>query len=158
LEPRRHRRISEKARRLRALVIKESRQILRDPSSLAIGIALPVLLIVLFGYGLSLDVRNVPVAVVMEDSSPAARELAARFQLSEYFAPQLVASMESGRQLMLERKVDAIVRIRPDFTRRLFLGDAEVQILAHGVDANRARIIQRYAEAAVNQWTAIRAE
>ena len=158
LEPSRPGAISAQARRLRALVIKESRQVLRDPSSLAIGIFLPMLLIVLFGYGLSLDVRNVPVAVVMEDSSPAARELAARFQLSEYFAPQLVLSMESGRQLMLERKVDAIVRIRPDFTRRLALGHAEVQVLAHGVDANRARIIQRYAEGAVNQWTAIRAE
>jgi ABC-2 type transport system permease protein len=66
-------------------------------------------------------------------------------------------SMEPARQLMLERKVDAIVRIRPDFARRFALGDAEVQILAHGVDANRARIIQRYAEGAVRQWTAIRA-
>jgi ABC-2 type transport system permease protein len=47
------------------------------------------------------------------------------------------------------------VRIRPDFARRFALGDAEVQILAHGVDANRARIIQRYAEGAVGQWNAI---
>ena len=61
---------------------------LRDPSSIAIGIIMPVVLILLFGYGLSLDVTNVPVAVVLEDSSPAATELAAGFQLSPYFDAQ----------------------------------------------------------------------
>ena len=152
-----HNRLAAKGRRLRALIVKESRQVLRDPSSIAIGIVLPLLLILLFGYGLSLDVRDVPVAVVLEDSSPAARELAARFELSDYFVPQLMTSIQRAEQLMLERKVDAIVRIRPDFARRLALGDAEVQILSHGVDANRARIIQRYAEGAVGQWAAIRA-
>jgi ABC-2 type transport system permease protein len=146
-----------KARRLRALVVKETRQVLRDPSSIAIGIAFPLLLILLFGYGLSLDVRNVPVAVVLEDSSPRAREIAARFELSPYFDARLVVTMESARRLMLERKVDAVVRIPPDFARRLALGDAEVQVLAHGVDANRARIILRYAEGAVSQWSALRA-
>jgi len=105
---------------------------------------------------LSLDVRNVPVALVLEDSSRPARELAARFELSKYFNAQRVNSMERARDLMLERKVDAIVRVRPDFARRLSLGQAEVQILAHGVDANRARIIQRYAEGAVGQWVAVR--
>jgi ABC-2 type transport system permease protein len=146
-----------KARRLRALVVKETRQVLRDPSSIAIGIAFPLLLILLFGYGLSLDVRNVPVAVVLEDSSPRAREVAARFELSPYFDARLVVTMQSAHRLMLERKVDAVVRIPPDFARRLALGDAEVQVLAHGVDANRARIILRYAEGAVSQWSALRA-
>ena len=66
-------------RRVRALVVKESRQVVRDPSSVAIGVVLPVILILLFGYGLSLDVKNVPVAVVVEDTSPSATELAAGF-------------------------------------------------------------------------------
>jgi ABC-2 type transport system permease protein len=149
-----HDRFAARARRLRALVLKEGRQVLRDPSSIAIGIVLPLLLILLFGYGLSLDVRNVPVAVVLENSSAPARELAARFELSDYFDAQILNSMERARRLMLERKVDAIVRIRPDFARRLQLGDAEVQLLTHGVDANRARIIQRYAEGAIGQWAA----
>jgi ABC-2 type transport system permease protein len=152
-----HEHVAAKGRRLRALIIKEARQVVRDPSSIAIGIVLPLLLILLFGYGLSLDVRNVPVAIVLEDSSPPARQLAARFELSEYFDARLLTSMERASQLMLERKVDAVVRIRPDFARRLVLGDAEVQILSHGVDANRARIIQRYADGAVGQWVAIRA-
>ena len=64
----------------------------RDPSSIAIGIVLPVILILLFGYGLSLDVTHVPVAVVLEDPSPATTELAARFGLSPYFEARLIPS------------------------------------------------------------------
>jgi len=142
--------------RIRSLVVKESRQIIRDPSSIAIGIVLPVLLILLFGYGLSLDVLDVPVAVVLEDPSPDAAEVAAGFQLSPYFEAQLLTSMPEAEQLMMDRKVDGIVRIRPDFARHLALGDAEVQVLVHGTDANRARIIQVYALATVGQWAARR--
>jgi len=74
--------LGAKMRRVGSLVRKETRQIIRDPSSIALGIVLPVLLILLFGYGLSLDVTNVPVAVVVEDPSPAATDLAASFELS----------------------------------------------------------------------------
>jgi len=151
-----HRRFSAKGRRVWSLVRKESHQVVRDPSSIALGIVLPVVLILLFGYGLSLDVTNAPVAVVLEDPSPDAMELAASFQLSPYFDAQLLTSMPRAQQLMLARKVDAIVRIRPDFSRQLSRGDAEVQILVHGTDANHARIIQSYAQGAVGQWAARR--
>jgi len=147
---------ANKSRRVWSLVKKEARQVVRDPSSIAIGIVMPVVLILLFGYGLSLDVTNAPVAVVLEDTSPAATELAASFRLSPYFDARLMTSMREARELMLARKVDGIVRIRPDFGRRLSLGDAEVQVLVHGVDANHARIVQSYAQGAVGQWAARR--
>jgi ABC-2 type transport system permease protein len=151
-----HDRLSAKARRVWALVRKEGRQVVRDPSSLAIGVVLPVVLILLFGYGLSLDVKNVPVAVVLEEPSPDATELAAGFRLSSAFDARLLTAMPQAQELLLARKVDAIVRIRPDFARGLSLGDAEVQILVHGTDANRARIIQNYAQGVVSQWAARR--
>lgn len=130
---------------------------IRDPSSVALGIVLPLVLILLFGYGLSLDVNNVPVAVVLEDPSPEATDLAASFQLSEYFDARMLTSMPRAQELMLAREVDGIVRIRPDFARNLNLGGAEVQILVHGVDANYARIVQTYAQGVIGQWTAQRA-
>ncbi len=147
---------ANKTRRVWSLVKKEARQVARDPSSIAIGIVLPVILILLFGYGLSLDVTNTPVAVVLEDPSPAATDLAASFRLSPYFDARLMTSMREAQELMLARKVDGIVRIRPDFGRRLSQGDAEVQVLVHGVDANHARIVQSYAQGAVGQWAARR--
>jgi ABC-2 type transport system permease protein len=65
--------------------------------------------------------------------------------------------MREAERLMLARKVDGIVRFRPDFSRRLERGDAEVQLLVHGIDANRARIIQNYAQGTVGIWAAQRA-
>jgi ABC-2 type transport system permease protein len=153
----RTRRLREKWRRLAALMRKESRQLLRDPSSIAIGIVMPVILILLFGYGLSLDVTNVPIAIVMEDASADARDLLAGFQLSRYFEAVVLTSMPRAEQLMVDRKVDGIVRIRSDFSRRLAAGHAEVQILASGTQANNARIIEGYAQGAIAQWSARRA-
>jgi pyoluteorin transport system permease protein len=144
------------SRRVWSLVKKEMRQIVRDPSSIAIGVVLPVVLILLFGYGMSLDVTNLPVAIVLEDPSPASTDLAASFELSRYFDVQKTTSMRLAEDWMLARKVDGIVRIRPDFSRRLSRGDAEVQLLVHGIDANRARIIQSYVQAAVGVWAARR--
>jgi ABC-2 type transport system permease protein len=148
--------LSAKARRVFALLRKEIFQVMRDPSSIAIGIVMPVMLILLFGYGLSLDVKNVPIAIVLEDPSPAATELAAGFRLSPYFSARLITSMPEAQELMSDRTIDGIVRIRPDFARHLSLGDAQVQLLVYGANANSARIIQAYVQGAVAQWSARR--
>jgi len=141
-------------RRVRALVVKETRQVMRDPSSIAIGVVLPMILILLFGYGLSLDVKNVPVALVVEDPTPTAMELVAGFQLSPYFKAQITRSMPPAERMMLERSVDAIVRIPADFARQVNEGSAQVQVVLHGGDANRARIIQGYVQGAIQAWNA----
>ena len=150
-------RVGSGMRRVRSLVNKEVRQIVRDPSSIAIGVVMPVILILLFGYGMSLDVTYVPVAVVLEDDAAGSADLTASFELSRYFDVRKNRSMRDAEQLLLNRKVDAIVRIRPDFSRRLSRDDAEVQLLVHGIDANRARIIQGYAQGVIGAWSARRA-
>jgi ABC-2 type transport system permease protein len=143
-----------KLRRVRALVWKEAIQVTRDPSSIATGAVLPLVLILLFGYGLSLDVKNVPIAVVIELPTPEAMELAAGFQLSPYFHPRIVRSMPPAQQWLLEHKVDGIVRISSDFSREFAAGRAQVQVIVHGGDANRARIIEAYVAGVVGTWTA----
>lgn len=147
---------SAKLRRIAALVRKETYQLVRDPSSIAIGIVMPMLLILLFGYALSLDVASVPVAVVMEQPSPAATELAAGFALSPYFEARELTPMPRGLELLQQQKVDEIIRIRGDFARRLNMNDAAVQLLVYGTDANRARIIEAYAQGAIAQFQARR--
>jgi pyoluteorin transport system permease protein len=145
------------ARRIGALVRKETRQIVRDPSSVLIGIVLPLALILIFGYGLSLDVRDAPLAIVTEETSAAANELASGFELSPYFDVVRVHTMAQAEELLLEHRVDGILRIPPDFARAVVQGGGEVQLLVHGVDANRARIIQGYSQGAVARWAARRA-
>lgn len=149
--PSRRMRLAAKARRIGALIRKEGRQVVRDPSSFAIGVVLPLMLILLFGYAMSLDVKHVPIAVVLEQPSSEAVEVAAGFQLSPYFEARLTPSMAVARELMLSQTVDAIVRLPADFARRAAQGDADIQILVYGIDANRARIIQAYAQAVVAQ-------
>ncbi|MGO9992941.1 MAG: ABC transporter permease [Steroidobacteraceae bacterium] len=143
-----------KLRRIRALVLKETHQVVRDPSSIAIGAVLPLILILLFGYGLSLDVKNVPIAVVIEYPTPEAIELAAGFRLSPYFHPTMTRSMPPAQHLLLEHQVDGIVRIPADFSRHIAAGDANVQLIVHGGDANRARIIEGYVQGIVGVWSA----
>lgn len=145
-------------RRLRALTIKEFHQLLRDRSNLAIGILLPVMLILLFGYGLSLDIRNAPVAVVIEDGSPTARDVVAGLNGSDYIRPSYVTTMAEAEQLMRARRVDAIVRVPGDFSRRLARGDARVQLLLHGSDATMASSLRGYVTASINNWSAHQAD
>lgn len=135
--------------RLVALTRKETRQLLRDPSSLAIGILLPILLILLFGFGLSLDVKNAPLAVVMEDSSPTATQAVAGLSLTPYISPVPMVSMREAEALLRAHKVDGIVRVPGDFSSRLAAGDARIQIVVNGADANKANTILRYAGAAL---------
>ena len=144
-------RLAAKARRVAALIRKELRQVVRDPSSIAIGVVLPLMLILLFGYALSLDVKNVPIAVALEDPSSQASEIAASFRLSPYFETRVTRSMAEAQELMLSNTVEGIVRVPADFARRSAQGDAVVQILVNGIDGNTARIVEAYAEAAVAQ-------
>jgi len=139
-------------RRLMSLTRKEIRQLLRDRSNLMVGIGLPIVLILLFGYGLSLDVKNVPVAIVLEDSSPTAVDITAALELSEYFRPRRVLSMQEARKLMMERRVDAVVQLPSDFSSRLAAGDAQILLLLQGADATRATMIKGYVSGALGLW------
>ncbi len=145
-------------RRVVALSRKELRQLLRDRSNVMLGILLPMVLILIFGFGLSFDVRNAPVAVVLDDASPTAHDAIAGLMLSGFFRPVVLRSMQEAKQRMRAREVDAIVRLPQDFSRSLDDGGAQVQVLVHGADASRARAIQSYLEAALGQWAARRAD
>lgn len=144
--------------RLVALVRKEMRQLVRDRSNLALGILLPAVMTLLFGYGLSMDVKDAPVAVVLEDPSPTARDATSGLALSPYIAPRYVVSMREAEALMRDGKVDAIVRIPGDFSARLAAGSAVVQLALHGTDAATARAVQTYVGGAFAQVAARRAD
>lgn len=144
-------------RRLVALLRKEARQMLRDRANLAVGLLLPVLLILLFGYGLSFDVKDVPVAVVMEDDSPTARDVLAGLDGSPYLSPSWTASMPQAEQGMRDGTVNAIVRVPPDFSRQLAAGHAQIQLVLNGVDSSTAAAVEGYVGGAIAQWGQVQA-
>lgn len=143
--------------RLAGFLQKETLQILRDPSSLLLGIVMPVVLLFIFGFGVSLDPKDVPLAMVMQDSGPEVRELAARFTLSRYFRPVSVSSIAEAKSLVNAGEVDGMLTFRSDFSSRLARDfRAEVQLVLNGTDANRARLIQGYALGTIAKWLELR--
>jgi ABC-2 type transport system permease protein len=139
--------------RLSALVRKEGLQILRDPSSLAIAFVMPLVLLWLFGHGVSLDARNVPLALVVEQPGAETARFVAGFVHSDFFRLQHFSSVQDAEQALRERRVHGIVWLRADFADRLLdAREAPIGIIVDGVDANQARIIQGYAEAVWLRW------
>ena len=146
------------AMRLRGLVRKEFLQIVRDPSSIAIAFIMPIALLLLFGYGLSLDVEHVPVAVVVERPSADTADFVGSLRGSRYFAPLEVPGMQAAEQALLAGRVDAIVRLRTDFAaRERRPHGAAVQLIVNGIDANTARLVEGYMDGATTAWLARRA-
>ncbi|CAK7053561.1 MAG: putative multidrug ABC transporter permease YbhS [Desulfovibrio sp.] len=139
--------------RTRALIRKEAKQMLRDKSTLTLGIILPVLLLLLFGFGLSLDVRQVPVVVVKDSSSPVTRDLYTSLRLSSYFNPTMVNSWHEAERLLRTGATDAIVRRE---MKESPAGAEHIQIIVNGRDSNTARIMQRYLEGGVSRWASLR--
>ena len=136
-------------RRLLAVILKECTQIERDPSILLIGLFLPLFLLMLFGYGLSMDVKGVPVAIVTEDPSPMTTRITDRFFASDYFAAQKVESRIEAEALLRNREVDAVLHFPSDFTRRVLAGEGAAGLTIHGVDANQATMIRTYVSATI---------
>ena len=143
------------AMRLKGLVRKEALQILRDPSSLAIAFALPLILLLIFGYGVSLDAKDVPVALVVEAPSAETADFTGSFEQSPYFEAVVAVSMQEAEQAMRRGDVNGIVWLRSNFSREFFGADAApIGVMVNGVDANTGRIIQGYLEGAWGNWLA----
>jgi ABC-2 type transport system permease protein len=139
--------------RLRGLIRKEFLQIVRDPSSIAIAFLMPIFLLLLFGYGVSLDSEHIPLALVVEQPNADTASFTASFEQSRYFDPVVYANTREAEQAMMAGHVNAIVVLRQDFARQLRQNDgAPIQLIVNGVDANTARIISGYVEGAWGKW------
>jgi len=143
------------ARRITAVARKEFLHVLRDPRSLALGILMPLIMLFLFGYALTLDVDRVPLAVWDQSNTPQSRELISHFQGSRYFSLRLHASSYSQLEQAIEQR-DALIAlvIAPDFAIKLGNGgNPALQVLLDGSDPSTATIAQGYAEAIVLTWS-----
>lgn len=140
-------------RRLVGLTRKEALQIVRDPSSISIAFVLPVILLLLFGYGVSLDARHVPVAIVIENPTNEATSFASTIIDSDYFAAVGMPDRQRAEAALVAGDVKALIVVQADFARRLFLaGGAPIQVVVNGSDANTARIVSGYVEGAWQTW------
>jgi drug efflux transport system permease protein len=142
------------ARRTQAMMVKECRHILRDPRSLAMALAVPLMLLLLFGIALSLDVDRVPTLVYDADRSPQSRELVRQFGGSRFFDIRGYTDSYAPIERGIDRGDILVgIAIQPYYGRRLAAGEhVDVQVLIDGSDSNTASIALSYVESLVRNY------
>ncbi|MGA8613040.1 MAG: ABC transporter permease [Xanthobacteraceae bacterium] len=144
-----------KLRRLKAIAVKEILQVWRDPRSLMIALLLPFTQMFLFGYGVNLDLKHLPVCTFDREGSQLSQALFKHFQASQYFTvvrnvksyPEVVAAIDNA-------DCGLAIVVPPDFSERLNdSGTASVQAIIDGTDDNTANIAFGYAAAVVDGYS-----
>ncbi|AKA39695.1 ABC transporter permease [Yersinia ruckeri] len=141
-------------RRLRALCRKETRQILRDPSSGLIAFVIPIMLLFIFGYGINLDSSKLHVGILMEQQSKPAQDLAAAFTGSPYIAAQISDDRHALIQAMQAGKIRGLIVIPGDFAQQLDRppDTSPIQVITDGSEPNTANFVQGYAQGIWKVW------
>jgi ABC-2 type transport system permease protein len=141
-------------RRTRALVKKEGLQIMRDPSAILITVLLPLLLLFLYGTGVSLDLLHLRIGLVMEDTAPDAQSFAKSLVDSRYFDVKIV---RDRRELLVDlekgliRGFVVIPSYFSEFRNRLD-ACAPIQVISDGSETNTANFVQYYVQGAFSNW------
>lgn len=135
--------------RVKAIAKKEILQIWRDPLSLAMAFIMPVLLLLIFGYAITLDVNNLKTVVYDADRTSLSRELAAELTASGYFT--IVRNLDSQREIdayLDTGRARVALSIPGDFTKKISTGGtAQLQVIVDGSDSNTATIALGYLSA-----------
>ena len=146
--------------RLRGLLRKEIKHVARDPSAILTAILMPIVLLLVEGFGLSLDSYHMPVAVVISAPEEAARGMLQAMDASPYLSVQRAASVHDAEIALTAGQVRGILMVREDVTQRLrrpALWPATVGLSVNATDPNTARILEGYVQGALTTWAAGRA-
>lgn len=138
--------------RLKAIFFKESLQILRDPSALIIALILPLMLLFLMGYAISLDAKNIPVGIVIEKSSKHTQSLVKAFESSESFKPQIAKDKREFIPLLQKGSLRAMIIIPASFDKDILNKDVKIQIITDGSEPNIAGYVNKYSQELWQNW------
>lgn len=143
-------------RRLRALVRKEFYQVVRDPAALVIAFVLPPILLFLYAFAVSLDVKNVRVGVVLEGDGVRGRSLAAAFEATPFLQVTGARHRNEIEHKLITGELKAFAVIPADFEARLLAGQeqAAIQIVTDASNANTANFTGAYLNGVFAKWLA----
>jgi len=143
------------ANRILPLMRKENLHILRDPRSLYLAIVLPVILVILFGYAITLDVSHIHLGIIDQDRTPLSRDLIFRLGASDYFDIIYQSNSFSGSEKLLDDgKVKILIGIPSGFSKNLMRGkNIPLQLLIDGSDNNTAQIALGYISSIVRTFS-----
>jgi len=143
------------AMRMRGLLRKEMKHVLRDPSAILIAFLLPVVLMVVAGYGISFDAKHVTLAIVAAAPDEDVRGLTQALAASPYLAPQLEPDMPTAQAALSRGDVHGILVVREDFDQILHHHNADPAPLGldvNATDPNSARLLEGYVTGAISAW------
>ena len=143
-----------RGRRLAALIAKEAIQIVRDPSSILIAFVLPLILLFLFGYGVSLDANRIKIGLAVEDMSEPAGSLAAAFRASRFFDTRIAPGRRAFEDELVAGRILGIVVIPATFGEKTAqdIRAGQIQILTDGSQPNTAKFVENYARGLWQNW------
>lgn len=146
---------SARGLRIRGLIVKEARQVMRDPSNLLVAVFLPLLLLFLFGYGISLDPRSYNIGLVVEQPTPETGSFTAALHNSKVFRIQTARDRRDFEAALVAGDIRGIVVLAADFSDRIYRGEtAPIQVIVDGSDPNTALLVQGYLELLWANWLA----
>jgi ABC-2 type transport system permease protein len=144
---------------LLALIKKEIKQIIRDPSSIVIAFVLPIISFLIYMYGVNLDSVKITIGIKNDDNSPEVATLVKSFGHSKYINSINYDNMEDIKNAILSSKIKGAVIIPNDFSSKLSRGRrvderADLLVITDGSEVNTANYVQNYVIAIANQWLA----
>jgi ABC-2 type transport system permease protein len=150
---------SNSLRRLRSLIWKETLQIINDPSSILIACVLPVVLLFLFGYAVSLDITRLKIGVTLEERTAESESLVAALRDSKYFDVKASLDRRGLERDLVSGRIRGIVIIPINFSRKMVWENDQspIQVIADGSEPNTANFVQNYVRAAITVWSQRRA-
>lgn len=137
--------------RFLSLFKKEVMEIARDRSILVIGLGLPVLMLFIFGWGVSMDMERIPAAVVLEERTPAALSFVRDLSANPSFDVRTFAERPEAERALEDRSVEFILSIRPGFSEDLARGEGVVGLTLYGVDSNSAVLFRNFVSGVLAQ-------
>lgn len=140
-------------RRIRALVLKETLQVARDPSSFVVAFVLPALLLLLFGFGISFDATRLKIGLVIEEPNPETSWFHASLSNTPFFDVQRATDRRVFLDQLSAGRLNGVIVLSGDFAERLARGDtAGVQVITDGSDPNTAGLVSGYVQGAWASW------
>lgn len=147
-------RISDSLRRIKALVVKEFYQVFKDPSSILISIVLPLILLFLYGFGVSLDFDHLRIGLVLEDTAPDVQSFAKSLTDSRYFDVKIAFNRNEFYHDIVKGDIRGFVLVPSYFTAFRNRKDniAPILVIADGGETNTANFVVNYVTGAFQNW------
>ena len=143
------------AMRMHGLMLKEIKQIIRDPSAILIAFLMPVVLLIVNGFGISFDANHMKVAVVIAAPEESVRGMLQALKASPYLDPIAMADTHAAEAAVVQGDVRGMLVVREDFSQRMARSSrwpAPAELAVNATDPNTARILEGYISGALGTW------